>query len=286
MSLIEDRLVFYINSSNKISGSDSDFKYQLNAPISEIQTFDKVCVLQASIPNTYYIVNSPYNTLILDENNTQVTITVPPGNYNRKSFALTIGSLLTSSSPNTLTYTVTYPNSQNSVDPGLYTIIVTNTALIPITILFPLTTLIYENLGFSAGSFNSFIRVGTTSTYQLTSTTITQLTNQDAIYIRSDICDNKGTSDILQEIYVGNNVNFSAIVFQTQSVEGFSKKLASNTKNVFRFTITDQFGNPLEFNGVNCLITIMIYKQQDVYRYIKGAVKYLMLKDSSINIES
>lgn len=284
MSLIEDRLVFYINSTNRVSGTDSNFTYQLDAPISEIQAFDKVCVLQALIPNSYYIINSPYNTIQLNENNSIVTITIPQGNYNRKSFSLTVSSLLSTNSPNTLTYTITYPNTQTSVDNGYYTISVINSGLISISLSFPSTSLIYENLGFNSSTSYSFTRIGSTTNYQLVSVNVTQLIAEDALYIHSDICDNKGTSDILQEIYVGNTVTFSAISFQTQSVEGFSKKLASNSKNVFRFTITDENGYPMNFNGVNCLITLMIYKQQDVYRYIKGAIKYFLLKDNS-NIE-
>jgi hypothetical protein len=280
MSIIEDRLVFYINSAFRISGTDSDFTYFLKIPLGEIESYDNVCVVQAQIPKSYWIVNEPYNTFQLKEDAVTVTITIPPGNYNRKSFATTISSLLSASSPNTLTYTITYPNSQSAVDKGYYTITVINSGLLPISIIFPSVTYAYQFLGFNAGTTNSFTRVGVTSTYTLTSKNVIQLIAEDALYIRSDICDNRGTSDVLQDIYSGDNPNFSAVVFQTPSVEACSKKLSSNNKNVYRFTITDEYGVPINLNGVNCLITLMIYKQQDVYKSIKGAINYYLMQEA------
>lgn len=283
MATVEEGISFIINSANRLSGTDSNFTYSLNIPISEIQQYNRVVVTAASIPKTFFIVNSPFNTIQLTENNTTVTLTVPVGNYNRKSFAITIASLLTTSSPNGLTYTVSYPNTQTTVDPGYYTISVTNAGLIPLSLTFPSTSLIYENLGFAANSTNTFTRVGVTTTYNLVSVNVCQLIAEDVLFIRSDICDNKGTSDILQEIYAGDTTNFSAIVFQTPSIQACSRKLASNTKNVFRFTVTDEFGNPMQFNGASCWISIYLYKKEDFPRYIKGAVKYLMLNDTTEN---
>lgn len=283
MATVEEGINIIINSANRLAGTDSNFTYSLNLPISEIQQYNRVVVTAASIPKTFYIVNEPLNTINLTENNTTVTISVPEGNYNRKSFAATISTLLSTNSPNTLTYVVSYPNTQTTVDQGYYTISVVNTGLIPISISFPESSLIYENLGFAASSTNNFTRVGMTTTYQLTSINVSQLITEDVLFIRSDICDNKGTSDILQEIYAGDTTNFSAIVFRTPSIQACSRKLASNTKNVFRFTITDEYGNPMQFNGASCWISLYLYKKEDFPRYIKGAVKYLMLNDNKEN---
>ena len=69
--------IFHINSSLRTTGTCHDFMYKLELGN---QTYDKVVVTQALIPQTYYIVREgEYLTLI--ENGVSTRIDIPKGNY-------------------------------------------------------------------------------------------------------------------------------------------------------------------------------------------------------------
>ena len=69
------RSILYINSSNRISGTDGQFTIKL--PSNFLHDFDKVAVLAANIPKTYYQVQDGFNTFTLVEGLSNITITVP-----------------------------------------------------------------------------------------------------------------------------------------------------------------------------------------------------------------
>ena len=47
--------IFYVNSELRSTGTSDNFSFAINLPQ---QKFDRVCVLQASIPQSYYIIES------------------------------------------------------------------------------------------------------------------------------------------------------------------------------------------------------------------------------------
>ena len=79
-----DKQLFYINSYEINDGNNSDFSVKLN--INPTKKFNKVVLLQASIPKTYYLIQDGYNTFDLEENGVITTITIPVGNYSKESF--------------------------------------------------------------------------------------------------------------------------------------------------------------------------------------------------------
>ena len=104
MSSVSSQQIFYINSSMRTAGESGNFSYQVQLPPNS--NFDRVCVLQANIPISYYIVPAAFNTLTLVEGPAHITITVPPGNYTANTFASAVATLLTSSSLNTWVYNI------------------------------------------------------------------------------------------------------------------------------------------------------------------------------------
>ena len=102
---ITNQHYIYINSRDRISGTDENFTYNMNFP-SDLEFTHVVC-LNALIPKSYYLIQNGEleNIFQLDENGTTITITVPIGSYLLNSFKTTIGALLTNASPNSLTYT-------------------------------------------------------------------------------------------------------------------------------------------------------------------------------------
>src|SRR3954470_22945414 len=122
MSLITSKRLFYVDSHQRISGTHSNFTYQLDY---KNEDYDYCVVLQATIPKSYYLIQSGQNTFTLQEGGSAATITVPIGNYSRSSFQSQLQSLLNSLSPNHWTYAISIPNTLITGDTGLYTYTVT-----------------------------------------------------------------------------------------------------------------------------------------------------------------
>ena len=126
MSLYSEKQIIYINSNNRLSGTESDFYF--NVTLAPNNNFNRVVVLYASISKSYYSVEVNLNTIELVEGASNMTISLPIDNYNRSSFGILVASSLTSASPSGWTYTVTYPVINVSVDTGFYTISIAGNA--------------------------------------------------------------------------------------------------------------------------------------------------------------
>src|SRR4051812_29839255 len=88
--------VYHINSQTRItnSGTDSSFDHTL---VFDANEFDRCCVLQATIPNTFYTVTDG-EYFILQERGVSASILVPGGCYNTSSFISVVQPLLTAAS--------------------------------------------------------------------------------------------------------------------------------------------------------------------------------------------
>lgn len=209
MTLVSNSTIYYINSTNRRSGTDSDFTYQIIMPPEA--KYDRVCILQACIPKSYYLIQSN-ETFQLTENLTTVLISIPNGNYTRKSFATTVQGLLNANSPNGYTYAITYPSSSSVGDTGKYTFTVTNNGGIQPILTFLTTNDVNVHLGFNTGA-NPF--VGNT----LVSTNVINLQKETTLFIHSDIVNN-GQDNILQEVFGTTEQDYGTIIFQQQCLEG------------------------------------------------------------------
>lgn len=266
----QDSVIFLVDSSKRISGTTSDFTYQLNLPKGH--EFDNVCVLQCIIPKSYYLVQPGYNTFVLKENGVSTTITVTPGNYNAKSWSTIIGTLLTTSSSQGWTYTITFPNSTTSVDTGLFTY-----SCVGGNPSFIFTTNLYEQFGFQPNSTNTF------SSNTLVSANVVKFQVEDVLYLHSDISynpDQSSTNDVLQEIYASTTPNYTNIVYQNSgAVEGYSKQLLNQSNNIYHFVLTDENNNTLSLNGLNMVITLLIWKRQTFWDMAKKFMSLMFLKN-------
>ncbi len=267
MSLIANQNIFYINSRFRVSGSDSDFLYQFDIP--KDNKFNKVCVLQMSIPKSYYLIQQGEN-FVLEENKVQVNIQLTAGNYTRKSFAATLQQFLNTSSPNGWVYAITYPTSSTEYDDGKYTYTVTGNTSQP-SFIFDNDHTLYENMGFNIGSTNTFVA------NTLKSTNVINLQKESTLYLHSDIANN-GNDNVLQEVFATSNSDYSTIVFQQMDVESYSKDMTTNANNVYRFYLTDENDKKIDLNGLNMTATIVMFQKQNVYEMIKQFLKLQVIK--------
>src|SRR4051794_24594276 len=107
--MIKNKRTFYINSRNRLTGTDADFTAQVDIPTTD--KFDRVCVLDISIPKSYYLVQNGQNTFTLTEAKGSATITIDPGNYSRRNFATLLTAKLNTASAGLSgwTYAITVP---------------------------------------------------------------------------------------------------------------------------------------------------------------------------------
>jgi hypothetical protein len=275
MSQITEGTIYIVDSSQRLSGSNSEFSYQMILPKGN--EYNRVLMLQAIIPKSYYLIDAPHNVMTLSENGVNRTVTLTPGNYNAVMWTSFIGALLTSSSSQGYTYTCTIPNSNSDVSTGKFTYRVTGNGLIQPIFIFPEESPINEQFGFDEGSSTSFAGGA------LTSTNVVKFQNEDALMIHSDISknnDQSSFSDVLQEIYASSTPSFTNVIYQnTGLIEAYSKELTTKNNNVFNFKITDEHNNVLNLNGLNCLFTILVYRKDEINQLIaRGIETYLRKK--------
>ncbi len=264
MSLSSESVLFIVDSgSSKAKGTTGNFQYELNIPRGH--DFDRVCVLQAIIPKSYYLIRVPYNSFTLLEDGVYTDIAITPGNYNVKSWITIISSLLTSSSSQGWIYNMSFPNPITQVDTGLITYSVSGNSSQP-SFIFPLTSLVHEQFGFNLGSENIF------SGDTLISKNVVKFQVEDVIFIHSDISSNNDMSeknDVLQEIYASSTPNFSNIIYQNSgAIEAYSKKLTTSDSNSYKFVFTDEKENEMDFNGQNSVFTLLVYKKDNINQLI------------------
>eukprot|EP00732_Lithocolla_globosa_P004376 Lithocolla_globosa_v1_NODE_4007_length_1531_cov_501.416949.p1 type:complete len:177 gc:universal NODE_4007_length_1531_cov_501.416949:585-55(-) len=158
MQYYTDREIIYVNSRNRVSGTNSNFQYKIE--LNNNVDYDHVVVLDASIPKSSYTIQSNNNTFTVSEEidggpSTDRIITIPEGNYTRLSLSKVLKTLL-NDNVNTYVYNITYDNINNTADTGKYTYSWTNingTAQEPI---FTFGEYLWEQLGFDKNSVNTF----------------------------------------------------------------------------------------------------------------------------------
>jgi hypothetical protein len=268
MALIAHKKLFYINSQNKLTGTNS--RFTVNIPFFKEDNFDRVAVLNCTVPKSFYNVRAGQNSFTLTEGLQSTVIVIPPGNYSRRSLQKTLQDQLNASSPTPLTYTVSWP-TPTQVNTGKFTFTCSNVG--GIQPIFVFTDKLYRHLGFDKNSSNQF------SSFSLISKNVINLQSDNVLYIHSDIASN-GEDDILQEIWAAaGNPDYSNIHFENFDLEAYSKQLVSKTKTNYYFYLTDQDQKEVDLNGVNWNLTLILFRHNEFWQMNKQYIKYQLLKE-------
>lgn len=270
MSYIVSSLTFYVNSRNRITGDDSNFSMMI--PIPAGSKFSHVCVLDMTIPKSYYLVQADYNTFTLIEGVIQTPISLPPGNYSRRSLQTTLTTLLNAGSPNHWVYEVTYPNAVTQADTGKFTFTVAGNSSQPSIVC---TTNVFEILGFNTNSTNVFV------SDRLTSTNVIKLQLEDTIFLHSDIANN-GHDDVLAAVY-SDGPNMSIMHYTCTDVQAYSKKLSTVNSNLFHFSLLNEDKVRMNTNGLNINFTLLIYYKDNIYDLMRDSIHASILEKEEKN---
>ncbi len=245
--LLKNKAMFYINSNNRTSGTNSSFDITIDIPRN--RNFKFVGLTQAIIPKSYYMVSLETGNIftVQDTTNGTVQIEIQIGNYTRTSFRRVLKDLLNANS--TFTYEMTFPGSKE-VDDGLYTWSVTNNASVQPKFIFSDTSL-HEQFGFDKNSTNTF------ASDILKSQNVVKFQREDALFIHSSIVNNE--TSVLQDIAVSADfVNFSNITYKNRDVSFNLKKISYTDSNSYNFSLTDEDGVILDLNGLNINFTLVL----------------------------
>lgn len=278
--------VDYIDSRNRISGTSTNFTYRIDLPPNN---FNRVCLLQASIPKSWYLFDNTNNTFILREidqvspfGTYNLTITVPVGNYTRINLASIVTSLLNTASdsisagPFTNTYTVSYPtSSQTNTNKFTYTS----------------TSVSYERLktasfifsdnncnipfGFNEGTYP--FSNGTSVIGTLISSNAINLASKTRLFLKSNLCPLANKQN-LQEIFTNNVQDNGIVVYQQNEIDANSKLFNSNDDSLFSFQLCDRFGYVVDLNGLDMVFSIYLYTYDNTNEYIKNDIILKNLK--------
>lgn len=266
MSYFSDSRIFYVNSRNRVSGSNTDFSYAFN--IDPQSKFNHVVLLDISVPKSFYAIQST-QTFVLNENGTQSTITINSGNYTRQSFASTLQTALNTAG--NWTYDISYKVINRTYDDGKLTFTVTGNGGVQPQFIFNGIDSLFEEMGFDSTSTNTF------SANSLTSTNVINLATENTLFLRSDIC--QDDNNILQNIVTTSDSAFSVINFVNPNPHEYSKIFVPN-KTVYHFRLTNEDDNLIDTNGQNIVFTLMLYTYNNVSDVIK---RFILLKTLDTN---
>lgn len=256
MSYFEYNHIVYVNSRDRSNGTHTDFVYDLG--IDGTKNYDKIVLLDCSIPKSYYLVNNLYNTFILSENGSNVDVVITPGNYSRASFKNVLQQLLNNASPNNWTYTISYVSNTSTVDRGHFTYTVTGNSGIEPQFIF--TNGIYELMGFEPNTTYDFNYNGSTTT--LESVNVMNFNVENTLFLHCDAVAND-RDNILQNIITTGNADYSYISFTQNDTQMYSKNFNGSSSSSCRFYLTNEDNEIIDTNGLNIVFTIMLYKSHE-----------------------
>lgn len=266
--------LFYVDSHNKIDGTDDSFSYQFD--IDNDIDYDAVVMLDCSIPKSNYVVQSSNNTFtcVLNTGSGDVNfiVNMPIGNYNRNSFRNVLKTLLNTNA-DTYIFDITFDNPNRTQDNGKYTFTWTNANPSAQEPKFIFTTGLYEQMGFNKNTTYIF------SSGSLESVNVINMRPEATMYILSNICQNRN-NNIFQNVISSGSSDYDYIIFHNTAPAEYSKDFTKTKSNIFKFTITDEDFNPINLNGLNVVFTIMVYKRNNINRLLEGFIKLKTLNNN------
>lgn len=238
-------------------GSNSAIKYKNGSALSDVEVQfpniyfkDKVVkeimlsVTHAEIPNSFYVVNSSNNKVVINSS----TLTIPPGNYNAITFNNAMTSFLSSLSItssynatiNKYTFTSGTSFTVQSTTTAKQFLGMNSTSLTGTTITFPYVC-----------NFLPIPRLIFRSTAFLTS-------NYNAADSSTDMILSVQNSSAQGAMILWNN--YSNLKYDITNVDSI---------NIVDISITDDYGNLIDFNNCNWYLTFRI---EYIYEQPQGII--------------
>jgi hypothetical protein len=266
-STITPPLVINFNSKDRIQGSNSSF---LSEPVDlGNNQFDSVCLVQASLPKSFYNMPSGFNTFILTEQHGGTshsnTVTIPRGSYNRINLQSVLATVLTSASHFGYTYSVSYPPSTQA-DTFHYTFSVGAPSSRTIYFTFNDSSP-FRQLGFEVGTY-TFTYVSA-NLHQLESVNSLNLSYILRAFIKTNLVLD-ATDGILEEILNFGSYPASSVVhYQQYNFDMNTRRYNTSSTNSWEFSIVDAFDQLIDLNGIPWAFSVVFYQRNKTHELQK-----------------
>jgi hypothetical protein len=101
---------------------------------------------------------------------------------------------------------------------------------------------------------------------------------ENSLFLHTNLIDGRDSpsykfSSCLQEIYNANIVPFGVLGFQNPAPYETSRRFIQSNSSIASFSLTDENGNPILMNGLDIVLTIMIFKIHPVYDEIHRSLE-------------
>lgn len=261
-------LIINFNSKDRTSGTNSNFN-SLPVDLGN-NAFDTVCIVQASLPKSFYNMPTGFNTFILTEQHGGTshsnTVTIPLGSYNRINLQSVLATVLTSASHFGYTYSVSYPPSTQA-DTFHYTFSVDAPSSRTIYFTFNNSSP-FRQLGFDVGTYTfSYVSA---NLHQLESFNSLNLSYILRAFIKTNLVAD-ATDSILEEILNFGSYPASSVVhYQQYNFDMNSRKLSPSSKNSWNFVLQDAFGQEIDLNGIPWAFSVVFYQRNKTHEIHKS----------------
>jgi len=249
--------LIYLDSEERISGSASNFLYEIVIP--DGLKVDTCCVLSMTIPRSYYLIRPGQNKAILVLDGVEHPFEIPPGNYNADNFSEILLAILNGIAA--AAFTITF-----STITGKYTYSYSGLGTASFKLEDP--SRLGHQMGFDEISENHF--VGGT----LQSKNVVNFVSTSTLFLHSDMVDD--STSILQEVYADNSVPFSNLVYNCRVPGMYSKKMKNTRSAVFSFSLCDEHDKEVDLNGHDICVTLLLYQKEDLTKTFQRGFEALI----------
>lgn len=264
MSLIDNSfappVVLNFNSKDRISGSNSSF--QSKAVDLGLNKYNAVCLVQASIPKSWYNMPNTYNKFILTELGVDTVINVPIGSYTKINLATSLKTALDTASPNGWIYTVNYP-APTQPDDFKYTFSVSGNSGNQPSFTFDENSP-FRQLGFDENQTYTFVLD------TLKSVNAINLSYVLRAFIKSDIIQNSQDGILEEFLNVGSYPPQSIVFYQQIDFQMNTKEYNPNNLNSWTFSLVDSYDKPIDTNGVPWAFSLVFFQRSDTHELHKN----------------
>lgn len=246
---IYDIVISSENRQNPNLTTSTNFSIQLQNPINEMYML--YALKAATIPKTYYNIDSPRNTFTITDSSGPNSVTITPGNYDITALTTALQTALNALAVDT--YTVSY-----SAVSGKITITSTFAGFVINPTLATLQGLILDQMGFNLGIAYPSVAGTITAPNVLDISGIKNVyivINEFTQYLRN-------TTNAFQNFKVPMNGQFGDIIYYTDETgyhQYFNIATASKS-NIRTLTIRliDQYGQEIQLNGREWEFTLQL----------------------------
>jgi hypothetical protein len=261
--------IIFINSYDRVSGSTDNFTINVSNQIKSSIHYDKIALVNCSIPKSYYLINNTSNELIINEAGVDKYVYIQNGNYS----LLSLCSYLNTSTNLSQYGTIYTYNFNPNIQTGKITITVSGNS--------------GNNVIFKFSNDNNpaliigFNEINYTFNSSITSPNICNLELTNSISICCDIVETEILFNITPNVLAYNYINY-----QNNSLDITSKKISKQITNNIRFYLVDNISNKaINLNGVNMSLSIVLITSDIKNTYYKVQLEDYLLNNYLKKIE-